>query len=305
MTITELLKDIVEGAKDRLKNPLSGAFVWAFIIFNWRPLIFLMFSDKSIEHKIIDINYEYCSVWTIIVPLGMALIYTIGLPFFMLLIENLVQKTNEKRIENTYKTRGVKMDGKIELATKEFTLQNKRTGNKAIEELQDENDTLKAQISALQESINQINDSNTQAVENLNAILKKSNESLINSQMQNDRLRETIEDYKKQFPTFHLEKQNSASISKRLNDGSKNLPTRLKKLVSEELLNIEFAELEFLQRVKINDKKQLMIETLTDLPLVQSLLTKSIIKSIPFDNEIMYGFNEVGSIIYDILHDKI
>ncbi|KQO20940.1 hypothetical protein ASF10_15275 [Flavobacterium sp. Leaf82] len=87
MTIADLIKDFIDSTKERLKTPISGAFLWSFIVYNWRPIFLLIFSDTSIENKIVVINYEYCSFWAIFWPLVIATFYTLLIPKIMLLID--------------------------------------------------------------------------------------------------------------------------------------------------------------------------------------------------------------------------
>lgn len=171
MTITELIKDLIDTSKERLKTPISGAFLITFIIYNWRPILFLIFSEASIEDKIIVINHEYCSLWAFLFPVFIALFYTLLIPKLMLKIDKSLIETTEERIKNIYDSKGHAMSCKIELAKKEFELKNIETGNKQIEELL-------SQINNLKESNTQITKANQIEVEQLNENLKKSNEQL-------------------------------------------------------------------------------------------------------------------------------
>lgn len=186
MTIADLIKEFIDSARERIKTPVSGAFLWAFIIFNWRAIVFLIFSKASIEDKIILINYEYCHWYSVVVPIIMALIYTIGLPMLTLQIEKILKKTKKERLDYRNEYIGHQKDGKIDLAGKEWLLKNAESGNKEIQEHLDEIKSLKEQIESQKESIKQINETNKATVDELNASLKAANKKNSNRVVDTD-----------------------------------------------------------------------------------------------------------------------
>jgi hypothetical protein len=143
MTITDLIKDLIDTSKERLKTPISGAFFWSFLIYNWRPIVELMFSKVSIEDRIYIINQEYCNKWAIIIPIVIALVYTMFIPKVTLLIDELLLETKKKRVNNIYLYDNEKMSTKIKIAEKEFRLATARSGKKEIDDLLDQIDILK------------------------------------------------------------------------------------------------------------------------------------------------------------------
>lgn len=169
MTIPELIKDFIDTSKERLKTPISGAFLWSFIIYNWRPIILLLFSDASIENKIIVINHEYCSFWTIFIPVFISLFYTLLLPKIMLAIDNDLEETKIKRIDNIYNIRTHTMERKIVIAEQDFFLKNAESGNKDRQELLDQIESMKA-------SHEQIRLTDKNRIESLNVALKEVND---------------------------------------------------------------------------------------------------------------------------------
>lgn len=171
MTFFDFLKDVIDSGKERLKTPITGAFVFSFLVWNWRPLAVLFFSDASIEDKILVVNYEYCTGWAIIFPIFIALFYTLLVPKIMVEINKDLAPTKNKRVDDIYDAKSHTTDRKIELAKREFELKNIETGNKQIEELL-------SQIDNLKESNTQITKANQIEVEQLNENLKKSNEQL-------------------------------------------------------------------------------------------------------------------------------
>lgn len=168
MTIVDLIKDLIDTSKERLKTPISGAFIWSFLIYNWRPITVLLFSKISIEDRIQKIDREYCNVWVIVAPICIALIYTIGVPMLMVQIDKVLSKTKKARITKIYDDKVDDMDGKIRAAKKEFILKNVESGNREVEELT-------KQIEGLKESNTQMAIAHSNTVNQLNEQLRDAN----------------------------------------------------------------------------------------------------------------------------------
>lgn len=157
MTFVDLIKDFIDTSKERLKTPISGAFIWAFLIWNWRPIVLLLFSEQTIEDRIQIIDQYFCTLSAILGPIGLALFYTIAIPAIMIGVDWVLEPVKKIRIGRIYKSKDFVTDEKIKLARKEFELKNIETGNKQIEdfqrrirELQDD----KEQLIATQEELN-------------------------------------------------------------------------------------------------------------------------------------------------------
>lgn len=175
MTITDLIKELIDSTKERVKTPISGAFLLSFAAYNWRPIAVLLFSNAVIEDRIIVINSEYCNWLAIIGPIIIACGYTIGVPMLMLFIDKLLSKTKSARIAKIYNDKGEIINGKISIARKELELKNIESGNKEIQERIEEIDSLKKQIETHKESIKQIKETNDLTINQLNSSLKEAN----------------------------------------------------------------------------------------------------------------------------------
>lgn len=186
MTIVDLIKDLIDSSKERLKTPISGAFVWAFIIYNWRPIVELIFSNVSIEDRIYIIDQEYCNIWAILTPAIIALIYTIGVPYLMTIIDSILVYTKKERLNKIYIAKGDEVDLKINLASKILDLKNAESGNKEIQDFLDQIEDLKninsqmaaanknniEQLTKKLEESNNLNSEIRSKYEKLNDILK-------------------------------------------------------------------------------------------------------------------------------------
>jgi hypothetical protein len=152
MTFFDFLKDLIDSGKERLKTPITGAFVFSFLVWNWRPIAVLFFSDAPIGDKIVVVNHEYCTIWAIIFPVFIALFYTLLIPKIMVEINKELAPTKNKRVDDIYDSKEHTTDRRIQLAKKEFELKNIETGNKQIEDFQRQINELQASKISIEET---------------------------------------------------------------------------------------------------------------------------------------------------------
>ncbi len=78
-------KDSYAEYSDRIRSPLFGAIVISFLIFNWRPLWFLIFADEKVIQKF-EFFDSATSAWTLYTgPIVIGLVAAVGLPWIKLL----------------------------------------------------------------------------------------------------------------------------------------------------------------------------------------------------------------------------
>ena len=177
MTVIDFLKDIYDTGKERIKTPITGAYTLAFVIYNWRPIFLLLFSDAIMEDKIVVINNEYCVWQSVLFPLGIAVIYVVGVPYIMLALEEISFTAATKRKTNKRK---IKLDDLIlaeEILNQEYINGQIKIGNKSAETLTQEINSLKSQIEQLQETNVSANKIHEDLVANLKKELEISNKT--------------------------------------------------------------------------------------------------------------------------------
>jgi hypothetical protein len=127
------------------------------------------------------------------IPIAMAFVYTMGIPKLMVWIDEKMAETKKKRIDYIYASKDHETSQKIVSAKEEFKLKNIESGNKQIDELQDEIKDLKElgnkEKQDFLEQIETLKVSNTEAVEyykvltnQLNRNLKEAKEALEKSE---------------------------------------------------------------------------------------------------------------------------
>lgn len=96
----EIIKSFYETSKERIKNPLIGAFIFSWVCFNWQPILILLFSEETIVDRINIVNLKYSDVDKYLCyPITASLFYVFLLPFINWLIDFIQQfPSNGRRI---------------------------------------------------------------------------------------------------------------------------------------------------------------------------------------------------------------
>ncbi|WP_224997677.1 hypothetical protein [Cesiribacter sp. SM1] len=82
--IVDTGKGVVGTAMDRFKSPLIGSLLISLIVLLWKPIIFLILSDKRIEDRITYIENRFDYEWYyFLIPVAVTAFYVVGVPFIM------------------------------------------------------------------------------------------------------------------------------------------------------------------------------------------------------------------------------
>lgn len=75
------LKELVEAFSARIKSPIIGSIALAFVIVNWRPLFFLLFSGESADSKFLFFSCNTTGYSLYLYPVIAGLIFALILPW--------------------------------------------------------------------------------------------------------------------------------------------------------------------------------------------------------------------------------
>lgn len=150
----EFILSFFESAKDRLKNPMIGAFVIAWFALNWRTIAVLFFSNKIIEDRITFIESNYLnwdlSLW---IPIYIAIFYVLILPYIMALFDWLSQRGVSVRKLILKNNRISDIQHRQEIAAEEWQLEKIREGSPDIQAMKDKISKLEIQLEEKDEVI--------------------------------------------------------------------------------------------------------------------------------------------------------
>lgn len=187
MTFFQLIKEIFDNSRERIKTPITGAFFTALILYNWRPILQLIFSKMAMEHRIDIVDHDYIDYRSWLVPLVLAVGYITVVPLFTNLIDGLMVKNKKSRTDKIYDSKDYDLDKRIEIASKERQLKNVETYNKEIEDytaqiqqlevekeqMKNEHEIKNREFNSKMDDLLNINISSADKVEKLNAEVKK------------------------------------------------------------------------------------------------------------------------------------
>jgi hypothetical protein len=150
----EILQNIFKTTEERIKNPFIGTFITSWILFNWKPILFAIFSSKNIEEKIKYIDENFVEINHLLwYPLIAAVFYVLILPYISLLFDILLKYSLLKRNDIVISKQKQNIENQKQLAIEEIKLEEAKTDfrernthNKLVEELQQRNKDLESEI---------------------------------------------------------------------------------------------------------------------------------------------------------------
>ena len=159
----EFLQSIFKSTAERIRNPFVGSFMTSWILFNWKPILFIVLSSQKIEDKIRYVEKEYTNYLLIIwFPLAAAIFYILVLPYLNLLFDEILKYSLLKRNILTIGKQKQIIDNQKQLAIEEIKLEEaktefreRNTHNKLVEDLQNKSKSLENEFQ-LERERNQI-----------------------------------------------------------------------------------------------------------------------------------------------------
>jgi hypothetical protein len=168
--LRDLISPVFEEYRQRVKNPIWGGFVLSWIFINWEILLIVLFSNETVENKIIEIKTNYISICSnVILPLVISIAYYIAIPYLISLTEK-IRFTAYKVNENNRAQKAIerlKATGKIieqEAANEDLRIafRSKNDLNKKFEVLEEQLKNREDVIATLEKEIKQLGDSHLQ-----------------------------------------------------------------------------------------------------------------------------------------------
>jgi len=142
--IKNFFNSIFQISTERMKNPFISSFLVALIIINWKAILVMLLSDLKIENRIEYTTGNYINIYDyLILPLAIAVFYTLVLPYIMYGIDRLVKFADDEKLTGYYDREQNKMGRRIELAKSEVELERTRANSEDLSDLNQQIDNLK------------------------------------------------------------------------------------------------------------------------------------------------------------------
>ncbi|RZL41504.1 MAG: hypothetical protein EOP00_24735, partial [Pedobacter sp.] len=132
MTIAELIRDIFQSNKEKLKYPIFYTYLIVLLIWNWDVLSYYLISDASIEEKIVSIRSDYSGWHRVYNPLFYAVFISLLVPYIMFALEWCLQLSNKNRKAIRYESNKLIREEKLQIARNEFLVEQEKTGKSAV-----------------------------------------------------------------------------------------------------------------------------------------------------------------------------
>lgn len=166
MEIKELFQSLFDSSTERIKNPFIGSYITAFTLYNWRAIFLLIFSNASIEDKIVVINHEYCSKESILWPMAIAIFYILILPYLNLLFDALLSYSNSKKDTRLKAVIKSNLEQKKAVAKYEREIADERAGTNEVGNLKDKIDALEKESELKSKEIVDVIAKNNEDIQN-------------------------------------------------------------------------------------------------------------------------------------------
>ncbi|WP_028890651.1 hypothetical protein [Tenacibaculum sp. 47A_GOM-205m] len=92
-----IAKSIIDASKEKIRNPFLGAFMFTFVIYNWKKVAVFILSNKDIEDRISIIIKDYNFFINFIIPLAISIVLIFAFQVLNLLIEKYSSKIKKER----------------------------------------------------------------------------------------------------------------------------------------------------------------------------------------------------------------
>ncbi|MEM8568311.1 MAG: hypothetical protein AAGF85_17755 [Bacteroidota bacterium] len=170
MTLADLINNLLQGFRTRLKSPIFSTFLISLLLYNWRSILVILFSDKPIEESLEFVQVRYLDIWGIVVPFIIAITYLIGTDFIMMVVDRTVRNARNKRREYREDEEKNVARHKTELASFKYNEKEALAGAKTIEDYEAKIKSMQAQINQTQENESNLRLQNSVLSKQLNDI---------------------------------------------------------------------------------------------------------------------------------------
>jgi|GEM_PF-2416393 len=173
--LISFFREMLETSRERIKTPITGAFIFSFIAYNWKPIVVFIYSKRSIENTVELISSEYCSYWAIIIPLFISIAYTIILPYGIMHIEKFHTAAKKKRKDIYNEIKRHELTEKATILQLERDNEDVRSGNVEKSDLNNKISFLENQMETAVKKEKSLSDKITE-LEGYNLELNSTNE---------------------------------------------------------------------------------------------------------------------------------
>jgi len=128
-TVSEIFHSAKDSISKKSESPLIGAFLTAWVIWNWQPIMYFFFLNQDISKKIEKVLSYKSWLDQFLFPLIIAIFYILVLPYIQILFTLLLKKSesfqNKTILEKKKQISDEEHNQKLDLINKKIELENK------------------------------------------------------------------------------------------------------------------------------------------------------------------------------------
>lgn len=214
----KLINTIASTAEERIKNPFTGTFLASWIVFNWKPLVFFIFSEKNIEQKISYIISNYSDILHIVVyPLASSLFFLFLVPYINLGNESFIKKSKNEREKSLHDDKILRIQRETleeeEKAKREIQIEivrEQKGRNQQAEELREQITILESDLNREFSEKTEILKKHSDEITKLNS-LNKNLQKMLEQEIVN--VKKTSEDFKNYKEKYKISETKIGNLS--------------------------------------------------------------------------------------------
>lgn len=184
----EILQSVMKTTEERVKNPLIGAFIPSWALFNWKPILHVVFANADMASKIRFVEDNYCSLGNLLIfPFFVAFAYVLLLPYMNLAIDYLLKNSIIRRHKfvTDRKVYEIEAETKIEIARiereeKQSEFRERKKENEVVQEMQQKMILIENELALEKEQNKKLMESRIEYRKEKNAELEKLSQSYSN-----------------------------------------------------------------------------------------------------------------------------
>lgn len=147
--IRDIFSAFRQTSLERIKSPFLGAFVFSWVAFNWQAILILIFSDRTIEKRLVSINESYDIGSFLLGPICTSILISFLLPQINKLVTRIQDKPNSDTIELT-------LSSKIKIAQLQQSIAELEAKKKLADKREEKN--IDANIDAIKDDNKKLTD---------------------------------------------------------------------------------------------------------------------------------------------------
>lgn len=296
--ITEVLENIFDSFKNRLKNPFIGTFTISWLIINWKPVYFVLFSKNNVEYKIDYVSMCFTNYWMILFwPSISTIFYMLFVPYINLYFEKGTKHSTLERNRIRKNDKVTELNHEADILIAEINRDHRKTealeannnalaakeSQKQIDQItklyNDEKDKLSDMQSGYLDQIKSIEDRNKIAIQKLQADLNSISKDRYEKDMKlkelNSELNEKILEISQLKEYENFNKSSTKSLQDMIADLEKKLDNQIKAKIIAKDKETESSRI-------FNDKIKHLEKSLSDEMLKNNNIVKDYKEDIDF-----------------------